>query len=153
MPETSTSSLSINGHALSMESEWDLGELNTSEEEVIAFAKVIDPLPFHTDPEAAAKSHFGRLIAPGTMMYSEYHKRKFIPMFLSSIIAGQSVREWNFYSPHYPDRSYFCTLSVSALDVRKDSGMVSVTWHFKMHDEKGRLVQEVYPQILHLLDR
>ncbi len=153
MPETSTPTLSINGHPLRLDSEWELGELNLTEEEVITFAKVIDPLPFHTDPEAAAKSHFGRLIAPGTMMYSEYHKRAFIPMFSKSIIAGQSVREWNFYLPHYPGRSYFCTLSVTEMDVRKDAGMVSVTWHFKMRDAKGRLVQEVHPQILHHLDR
>ena len=83
MAETSTLSISINGHEVSLESTWELGELNLTEEEVITFAKIIDPLPFHTDPEAAAKTPFGRLIAPGTMMYSEYHKRNFIPMFLS----------------------------------------------------------------------
>lgn len=153
MPEISPSTISINGHAISLDSVWELGELNTSLEEVISFAKVIDPLPFHTDPEAAAKSHFGRLIAPGTMMYSEYHKRVFIPMFSDSIIAGQSVREWNFYYPHFPGASYFCTLSISELDVRDDSGLVSVTWHFVMRNAKDKKVQEVYPQILHRIDR
>ncbi len=153
MPEISPSTISISGHAISLDSVWELGELNTSLEEVITFAKVIDPLPFHTDPEAAAKSHFGRLIAPGTMMYSEYHKRAFIPMFLESIIAGQSVKEWNFYYPHFPDTSYFCTLSISEIDFREDTGLVSVTWHFEMRNAKGKLVQEVHPQILHRVDR
>ena len=152
MPEISTPSISLNGHRVELDSEWELGELNTSLEEVINFAKVIDPLPFHTDPEAAKKTHFGRLIAPGTMMYSEYHKRVFIPMFLPTIIAGQSVRNWNFYLPHFPDRPYYCTLKVAAIDLREGSGFASITWHFLMRDAKGTLVQEVYPQILHKLD-
>ena len=152
MPEIRTPSVSLNGHEITLDSEWELEEMNNSEEEIIAFAKVIDPLPFHTDPEAARKTHFGRLIAPGTMMYSEYHKRVFIPMFLPSIVCGQSVRQWNFYAPHFPDTSYFCTLKVDAIDLRENSGFASVTWHFLMRDKKGNLVQEVYPQVLHRLD-
>ena len=34
-------------------------------EEIIAFAREFDPQPFHVDPAAAEKSHFGGLIASG----------------------------------------------------------------------------------------
>src|ERR1700749_1175021 len=34
-------------------------------DQIIAFAKMFDPQPFHTDPEAAKKSLFGTLVASG----------------------------------------------------------------------------------------
>jgi len=36
-----------------------------SEADIIGFAKQFDPQPFHIDPEAAKKSHFGGIIASG----------------------------------------------------------------------------------------
>ncbi len=42
-----------------------LGERHITEEEIIAFAKQFDPQPFHIDPEAAAHSPFGGIIASG----------------------------------------------------------------------------------------
>ena len=35
------------------------------EEEIIAFGSSYAPLPYHTDPEAAKRTSFGTLIAPG----------------------------------------------------------------------------------------
>ena len=45
--------------------EIDLGERLVSEEEIIAFARAFDPQPFHVDPEAAAGSIYGGVIASG----------------------------------------------------------------------------------------
>jgi acyl dehydratase len=36
-----------------------------AEEAIVAFAREFDPQPFHTDPEAAKTSFFGKLIASG----------------------------------------------------------------------------------------
>ena len=36
-----------------------------SEAEIVSFAKNYSDLPYHTDPEAAAKSMFGGIVAPG----------------------------------------------------------------------------------------
>ncbi len=44
---------------------YEFGAITVEEAEVIAFAKRFDPQPFHTDPEAAKQSPFGRLIASG----------------------------------------------------------------------------------------
>jgi acyl dehydratase len=41
------------------------GSLTVTEESIIAFAREYDPQPFHTDPEAAKKTPFGRLVASG----------------------------------------------------------------------------------------
>jgi len=42
-----------------------LGSHTISEAEIVAFARKYDPQPFHTDPEAAAATIFGGLIASG----------------------------------------------------------------------------------------
>jgi acyl dehydratase len=41
------------------------GQRTVTQDELIAFAREFDPQPFHIDPEAAEKSHFGGLIASG----------------------------------------------------------------------------------------
>ncbi|WP_339824625.1 MaoC family dehydratase [uncultured Parasphingorhabdus sp.] len=41
------------------------GEYPVTREEVIEFATIYDPQPFHLDDDAAAKTHFGKLSASG----------------------------------------------------------------------------------------
>lgn len=43
----------------------ELGSVTVSEDEIIEFARAYDPQPFHIDPNAAAHSIFGGLIASG----------------------------------------------------------------------------------------
>jgi acyl dehydratase len=43
----------------------DCGSLTVSREEIVEFGERYDPQPFHTDPEAAAESACGGLIASG----------------------------------------------------------------------------------------
>lgn len=43
----------------------DLGTTSVTEAEILAFAREFDPQPFHVDPEAAAASPYGGLIASG----------------------------------------------------------------------------------------
>jgi len=44
---------------------FELGEVRMDEAEMVEFARRYDPQPFHVDPDAAARSHFGGLIASG----------------------------------------------------------------------------------------
>lgn len=44
---------------------FDLGTLSLSADEIVEFARRYDPQPFHVDPEAAAQSFYGGLIASG----------------------------------------------------------------------------------------
>jgi len=44
---------------------YELGSRTVTEADIVAFARDWDPQPFHTDPEAAAESVFGGLIASG----------------------------------------------------------------------------------------
>lgn len=43
----------------------ELGRITVEAEEVQAFARQFDPQPFHTDPQSAAQTNFGGLIASG----------------------------------------------------------------------------------------
>ncbi len=43
----------------------ELGSRTVSEAEILAFARDFDPQPFHIDPQAAAQSIFGGIIASG----------------------------------------------------------------------------------------
>lgn len=43
----------------------DLGATTVTEDEILAFARDFDPQPFHVDPDAAAGSPYGGLIASG----------------------------------------------------------------------------------------
>lgn len=44
---------------------FDLGAVRIDGDEMVAFARRFDPQPFHVDPEAAARTPFGGLIASG----------------------------------------------------------------------------------------
>ena len=43
----------------------EFGSYDVTEEEILEFAGQYDPQPFHTDPEAAAETQYGGLIASG----------------------------------------------------------------------------------------
>jgi acyl dehydratase len=44
---------------------YDCGSVSVDQAEMISFAKMFDPQPFHVDPEAAARGPFGGLVASG----------------------------------------------------------------------------------------
>ena len=43
----------------------ELGSYRFEQDDIIAFACKYDPQPFHLDPEAARRTHFGALVASG----------------------------------------------------------------------------------------
>lgn len=51
-----------------------LGHHTFMEEEMLAFARTFDPQPFHVDPEAAKRSHFGALVASGWLTAATWMK-------------------------------------------------------------------------------
>jgi acyl dehydratase len=57
---------------------WSSSEHPVDHDEMLAYARANDPWPFHADPEAAAKSPYGGLIASGgytiTLMYRLSHE-------------------------------------------------------------------------------
>jgi acyl dehydratase len=93
------------------------GAISVSEAEIIDFARKYDPQAMHTDPEAAARGHFGGLIASGwhtgAMMM-----RLFADNFLSpaSSIASPGLDELRWLKPVRPGD--VLSLRVTILEAR-----------------------------------
>lgn len=83
---------------------WDDFDTVTVEaEEIIAFAERYDPLAMHTDPEQAAETHFGGLIASGWQTLCLTWS-VIAPEFISTlpVIAGVGVDDMRWYRPVRP---------------------------------------------------
>ena len=61
MPEVQQETIFLNGHEVFAGKTFELGTLNHSEEEIIEFARFVDPMPFHIDVEVAKKTIFESL--------------------------------------------------------------------------------------------
>lgn len=149
MPEKQPSSIILNGQTVYAGKTFALGFVQHSVEEIIAFAKFIDPLPIHLDVEVAKKSIFGGLIAPGSMMYTDAHRKWFLPMFGPSIICGLGVRMWNFTKPHYPETPYHVFLTARELIFNPKRGTVQIEWYYEFKTENGMIVQDLELPVLH----
>jgi acyl dehydratase len=82
---------------------YEFGHLTVEEAEVIAFGQRFDPQPFHTDPEAAQQSGFGRLIASGGHTAS-LMMRLFVDHYLSrcASLGSPGVDELRWLKPVFP---------------------------------------------------
>jgi acyl dehydratase len=82
---------------------YEFGSIAVEEEEIISFAKRFDPQPFHTDPEAAAKSMYGGLIASGWHTAS-LMMRLFVDHYLSHVasLGSPGVDELRWLYPVRP---------------------------------------------------
>jgi acyl dehydratase len=127
-----------------------LGKLSLSESEIIEYAKVFDPLEFHIDKEAARKSIFGRLIASGPHIFQVMHRKFWIPLFGSSVLAGLEVDKWKFLKPVYPDTEVECYISITEKKINSDSKSATITWFYEFkYAVSGQLVQSLEMKVLH----
>jgi acyl dehydratase len=149
MPEVQQETIFLNGHEVFAGKTFELGTLNHSEEEIIEFARFVDPMPFHIDAEVAKKTIFGGIIASGSMLYMTAHKAWFIPMFAPSVVCGLGVRNWNFSKPHFPETPYVAKLTARELIFNPGRGTVQVEWYYTFHAADGTMVQDLELPVLH----
>jgi acyl dehydratase len=106
----------------------EFGAIAVSAEEIIGFAQRYDPQDFHTDPEAAAKSRFGGLIASGWQtcglmmrLYSDHYLTK------NASLASPGIDELRWLVPVRPGDTL--TMRVTVAEARRskskpDRGLV-----------------------------
>lgn len=90
------------------------GHYEVTREEVIDFARKYDPQPFHLDDEAAAKTHFGRILASG------WHTCAMtMSMLVANLTANKQaglgspgVDELRWKKPVYPGDTLRCETEV-----------------------------------------
>ena len=82
---------------------WELGSVPVSEAEIVEFARMYDPQPFHTDPLAAQDGPFGGLIASGWQT-CVLAMQRFVPGYLSatSSLGSPAIDELRFPAPVRP---------------------------------------------------
>lgn len=82
---------------------WTSREVVLSEAEIIDYARVNDPQPMHTDPEAAAAGRFGGLIASGWQV-AALSMRLFIEAggYGDSPVVGMGIDELRWKKPVRP---------------------------------------------------
>jgi acyl dehydratase len=122
-----------------------VGSRTLGEDEIIAFAMQFDPQPFHVDREAAAKSHFGGLIASGWHTCS-IMMRLMVDGFLSEAasMGSPGVDEIRWLKPVRAGDTI--TVTTTVMDVRPssskpDRGVVHTKWEAK--NQHGETVATV----------
>jgi acyl dehydratase len=112
--------------------EIDLGTRSVSEDEIIAFASQFDPQPFHVDPEAAAGSIYGGVIASGWHTCSMMMRMVVDGMMARSSSMGSpgldSVRWLRPVRPGDTLQVRYVTKDVKASNSRPDRGVVWSKW-------------------------
>lgn len=117
-----------------------LGERTVDREEVIAFAKMYDPQPFHIDEEAGRQSMFGGLIASGWHTVAMV-MRMMVDSYLrdSASLGSPGVDNVRWLKPVRPGDTIRATrtvLETRASKSRPELGSVKTRWEvFNQHGE------------------
>ncbi len=122
--------------------EWNFGEWSLNHQEMIDFATEYDPQPIHTDPAAAAQTHFGDIIASGWQTTLKCIRR-FVDEIMKDTagLASPGLEELRWFKPiQAGDRvtARARVISVNDSDSKPDRGRV----HFEIFatDEVGNKV-------------
>lgn len=108
----------------------ELGSRTVTEEEMVAFARTWDPQPFHVDPDAAADSVFGGLIASGWHTGAMWMR-----LYVDSLLGGASsqgspgIEELRWLAPVRPGDTLHgrvTVLETTPSERRPDRGTVRI---------------------------
>lgn len=108
-------------------------------EKMMAFARIYDPIPLHTDEEYAKSTPFGALLAPGVMSFmSVWAKYLEVDFFGKELLAGKSTKiQW--LKPVYADDVLTGKVTVTGLEKRSEkNGLVEVS--VEAYNQNGVLV-------------
>jgi acyl dehydratase len=120
----------------------EFGDISVSAEEIIEFAQRYDPQDFHTDPETAAKSRFGGLIASGWQtcglmmrLFSDHYLTK------NASLASPGLDELRWLTPVHPED--ILSMRVTVAEARRskskpDRGLVKSA--IEVLNQKGEIV-------------
>ena len=108
-------------------------------EKMMAFARVYDNLPLHTDEEYAKTTPFGKLIAPGVMSFmSVWAKYLEVDFFGEELLAGKSTRiKW--IKPVFAEDVLSGRATITGLTERNaKNGLVEIS--IEAYNQNGELV-------------
>ncbi|MFQ5334948.1 MAG: MaoC/PaaZ C-terminal domain-containing protein [Flavobacteriales bacterium] len=132
--------------------EYDLGKRVLTEQEIIDFAKLVDPLDFHTSVEAGRKSHFKGLVASGAHVFTKFHIEAWLPLFKDTVMAGLEVNHWKFIRPVYPGVEINGTATIKSIKPNREKAHAVVVWKYRFFDCDGNNLQLAESVLLHKMD-
>jgi acyl dehydratase len=127
---------------------FELGSTKVSREEILDFGRRFDPLPLHTDEDAAAASRFGGLIASGFHTVALL-QRLVVDAVLSraALIAGRELGPVRMRAPVRPGDVLHGSMEI--MEVRpRDDGTAVVRSRGTLTNDSGTVVMEVQGETL-----
>lgn len=128
--------------------EWESPRRTITETDVVLFAGLSgDYNPLHVDHSSAQKSPFGRPVAHGLLGLA-------VATGLMSqaprvdTLAFLAILEWKFHRPIVFGDTIHAVSAVEALEPQANGRRGVVTWHRKILNQDGHLVQEGRTQTL-----
>ena len=123
----------------------ELGSVQVTVEEIVAFARQFDPQPFHLDSAAAGQSIYGGLIASGLHTASLF-TRLFVTsvLNLSSSLGSPGFEQIRWPTPVRPDdtiRARWTVLACRASRSKPDRGIVR--GHGEMLNQRNEIVLSI----------
>ena len=107
----------------------DCGTNSVTREEIVTFGEKYDPLTIHTDPEAAADSAFGDVIASGSHTLALTQAPTVEHFYADSdIVAAGHIEDLRFPAPLRPGDTIRVTLEIEdkrLSETRDDRGVVT----------------------------
>jgi len=123
-----------------------LGPVSVTEQQIVDFAREYDPQWFHTDPEAAARSRWGGLIASGWQTCGVAMRLACDHVLAGSeSIGSPGVGYLKWSAPVRPNEPL--TLRIEVLEVRRSErkpelGVLRWRWHLRHADGRDALELE-----------
>jgi len=123
----------------------EVGSLIVTQDEIIAFARQYDPQPFHIDPNAAAISIYGGLIASGWHTVSLFMRLIVNAVLVDSTSLGSpGVEELRWPLPVRPGDTLSGQMVVLETRVSNSRPTMGILrWRGEMRNQEGRLVLSV----------
>jgi acyl dehydratase len=122
-----------------------LGSFSFTEQEIIDFAVQFDPQPFHIDPQAAAKSIYGGIIASGWHTCGKMMRLVTDGLLNHSASMGSpGLDEVRWIKPVYPGdvlTMRYVVQEVRPSKSKPDRGIVLSLW--QLHNQHGEQVCEI----------
>jgi len=135
-----------------------VGSYEFTEENIIAFARKYDPQSFHMDKEAAARSHYGGLIASGWHTAAVWMKLM-ITHRRARVAAGDVQAQSNFVSPGVRDLKWLRPVRPGMVLTYTHEPVAKLDWpslpqfgliegHNEARDQDGMLVYTFVNRVL-----
>jgi acyl dehydratase len=127
---------------------FDLGSAQVSREEILDFGRRFDPLPLHTDEDAAAASRFGGLIASGFHTMAVLQRLLVDAVFSrAAVIAGREITSLRMLAPVCPGDVLYGSMEIGEVRPRED-GTAVVRSQGALTNDTGTVVLELQGETL-----